>query len=225
MTLSTSSAVKILWGYLILNHQLAPASGIVALGSNDREVADRAAEIFFEGHAPFIVCSGRWGSRSFCTSRSEAELFAERIEAKGVPHEKVLLECRSTNTYENIAYTRALLEEEGIVPRSLIVVTKPFVERRCLAICLKIWPEVRWTVTSPRTCLREYQKRQGDLPHHLVGTVQRLVLYAERGFQIRQTIPGEVLAAYELLRREGYTQQLVEEDERAIERYQSSPRG
>lgn len=227
MTLSTSSALRILWGYLILNHQVAPAGGIVALGSNDREVADRAAQIFGEGHAPFIVCSGLFGTRSFCTTRSEAEIFADRIEAQGVPRDKILLECRSTNTYENIAYTRALLEGEGLTPRSLIVVTKPFIERRCLAICLKVWPQVRWTVTSPRTCLQDYQRRQEDLPHHLVGTVQRLVVYAERGFQIRQTIPAQVLAAYELLRREGYTDQLVEEDETygPIERYLSSPRG
>lgn len=224
MTLSTSSAVKILWGYLILNQPLVPASGIVALGSNDRQVADRAAEIFRWGHAPFIVCSGLWGSRSLCTTRSEAEIFAERIEAHGVPRDKILLECRSTNTFENIYYTRKLLEGEGRSPCSLIVVTKPFVERRCLAICLKVWPEVKWTVTSPRTCLRDYHERQGDLPHHLVGTVQRLVLYGERGFQIRQTIPAKVLAAYDLLRREGYTQQLVE-DEGSIERCLPLQRG
>lgn len=212
MTLSTVTAVKILWTYLLLNQEIQTAEGILALGSNDRCVADRAASLYLSGYAPFIVCSGLFGPRSNCTTTSEAEIFAGRLREHGVPEHKILLERRSTNTFENIFYTRELLERDGIVPRSLIVVTKPFVERRCLAICLKVWPEVQWTVTSPPISLGDYHEHQKDLPHHLVGTVQRLVVYAERGFQIRQTIPREVVAAYELLRREGYTGQLVDDE-------------
>jgi hypothetical protein len=43
----------------------------------------------------------------------------------------------------------------------------------------------------------------------MVGDLQRIRLYAERGFQIPQDIPDDVWAAYEELVRAGYDQRLV----------------
>ena len=60
-----------------------------------------------------------------------------------VPKEKVFVENKATNTGENIANSRALLAANGITPASLIVVQKPFMERRSYATFMKQWPEPR----------------------------------------------------------------------------------
>jgi len=60
-----------------------------------------------------------------------------------VPKEKVFVENKATNTGENIANSRALLATNGITPASLIVVQKPFMERRSYATFMKQWPEPR----------------------------------------------------------------------------------
>jgi hypothetical protein len=45
----------------------------------------------------------------------------------------------------------------------------------------------------------------------MVGDLQRIRVYAERGFQIPQEIPGDVWCAYEELVRDGYDQYLIGE--------------
>ncbi|TWG03264.1 hypothetical protein FHX80_111684 [Streptomyces brevispora] len=43
----------------------------------------------------------------------------------------------------------------------------------------------------------------------LVGTLQRLLIYPAQGFMAADPVPGEVTAAYERLRRAGFTSRLV----------------
>ena len=63
-------------------------------------------------------------------TRPEADIFADAAASAGVPREKIIVENRATNTGENISLSRALLAEHGIAPESIIVVQKPFMERR-----------------------------------------------------------------------------------------------
>lgn len=43
----------------------------------------------------------------------------------------------------------------------------------------------------------------------LVGDTQRIEVYAERGFAVRQEVPNEVRAAFDRLVAAGYTSRLV----------------
>jgi hypothetical protein len=45
----------------------------------------------------------------------------------------------------------------------------------------------------------------------MVGDLQRIRIYAERGFQVYQQIPGEVWSAYEKLVEAGFNSQLVKD--------------
>jgi uncharacterized SAM-binding protein YcdF (DUF218 family) len=134
----------------------------------------------------------------------------------GVPASRILIENRSTNTGENVRFTRALLEARGQTPGSFIVVQKPYMERRSYATFRKVWPEPQVRVTSPQVSMDEYLRgyAHGSLSAHdvisiMVGDLQRIRLYAERGFQIPQDIPDDVWTAYEELVRAGYDQRLV----------------
>jgi len=70
-------------------------------------VAERGAELFHGGWAPLLLLSGHLGSlTSGMWSRSEAEIFAEVATTVGVPRERILVEARSTNTGENVDYSR-----------------------------------------------------------------------------------------------------------------------
>jgi uncharacterized SAM-binding protein YcdF (DUF218 family) len=90
-------------------------------------------------------------------------------------------------------------------------------ERRSYATFRKLWPEKQVVVTSPRMSMDEYLSAgsHGDLSPDdivsiMVGDLQRIRLYPERGFQIPQEIPGDVWHAYEELVRAGYATHLVE---------------
>jgi uncharacterized SAM-binding protein YcdF (DUF218 family) len=53
----------------------------------------------------------------------------------------VLVETRSTNTGENVLFTKRMLDERQIDVQSFIVVQKPYMERRSYATFRKVWPE------------------------------------------------------------------------------------
>ena len=103
------------------------ADVIIALGTYDLRVADYAAEVFLSGRAPLLICSGGLGKlTSSLFTTPEAELFAERCRSLGVPPENILIEAASTNTGENFRFSRDLLSERGIFPRTGIAVCKPY---------------------------------------------------------------------------------------------------
>jgi uncharacterized SAM-binding protein YcdF (DUF218 family) len=209
--------VEKLWHYHQLNHTLAPADAILVLCSHDRRVAERGAELFLEGFAPLLIFSGGLGTiTKHLWQEPEADQFARIAIALGVPADRILIENRSTNTGENVRFTKQLLAEKGIDIGRFIVVQKPYMERRSYATFKKVWPEKDLLVTSPRVTLDEYLESYtneslsvGDVISIMVGDLQRIRLYAEKGFQIPQEIPDDVWRAYEQLVKVGYDARLV----------------
>lgn len=204
---------RLIWDYHHVGHTLLPSDVIFVLGSHDPRVAERGAEVFLAGWAPLVVFSGNLGAltREMWT-RPEAEIFAEVAAAKGVPRDRMLLEARSTNTGENVDFSRALLAERGISPRRAIAVQKPYMERRTLATFQQRWPELEVRVTSPRADFDAYPNAditREDVIDIMVGDFQRIFVYAERGWAAPQEIPAEVMEAYENLVKAGYTGRLL----------------
>lgn len=107
---------KTLWDYHLLHHKLTPADGILVLGSHDKRVGKRAAEVFLQKLAPWVLFSGASGNGSDDWAKSEAETFADIAHDVGVPREKILIENKSTNTGENIQFSYQLLKEQKIFP-------------------------------------------------------------------------------------------------------------
>lgn len=204
---------RIVWDYHHVGHTLARADCIFVLGSHDTRVAERGAEVFLAGWAPLIVFSGNLGAlTSDIWTRPEAEIFADVAAASGVPRDRMLIENRSTNTGENVDFSRALLAERGIHPRRAIAVQKPYMERRTHATFRQRWPELDVIVTSPQIGFDEYPSdaiRREDVIHIMLGDLQRLIVYAERGWSAPQEIPPAVRDAYGRLVAAGYTRRLL----------------
>jgi len=213
MTTRTDDLAKILWDYMLLRQPLTPADVILVLGSNDVRVGEHGGRLFLSGLAPLMVCSGNVGRLTAGQfERSEAETFAYAAVRLGVPRSAILIEDASTNTGDNIDRSRALLASAGIYPARVILVQKPYMERRAWATFKRRWPEPELQVTSPPIPYDEYPTP--GIPRELVinilvGDVQRMRAYAERGFQVPQPIPDRVWAAWEELVARGYTDHLV----------------
>ena len=206
-----------IWNYHQLNHQLSKADAILVLCSHDKCVAVRGAQLLLEGWAPLLVFSGGFGAitKSIWTE-PEADQFARVAEEMGVPAAKILIENQSSNTGENILFTKELLAERQIDARKFIVVQKPYMERRSYATFRKLWPEKELVVTSPRATFDDYltsyasrELSKNQVVSIMVGDLQRIKLYAEKGYQIPQEIPADVWGAYEELVKAGYDQYLI----------------
>jgi uncharacterized SAM-binding protein YcdF (DUF218 family) len=206
-----------IWDYHRLGHRLVPADAIMVLCSHDTSVAATGAQLWLDGWAPLLVFSGGLGAITRrLWQEPEADQFARVAIAMGVPPGRILIENRSTNTGENVRFTRALLEAHGIDPARLILVQKPYMERRTYATFEKVWPGKTLVVTSPPVSFDEYLARYSnealttdDVIGIMTGDLQRIRLYPQLGFQIEQHVPDDVWAAFEELVSLGYDKYLV----------------
>jgi uncharacterized SAM-binding protein YcdF (DUF218 family) len=219
MTDRIRALVEKLWSYHRLNHPLSKADAIVVLCSHDIRVAETGAQLFADRWAPLLIFSGGLGAITrHMWQEPEADQFASVAVGLGVPRDRILVENRSTNTGENVRFTRELLASRGMDPRKLIVVQKPYMERRAYATFRKVWPDPEIVVTSPPVSLEQYlasyanaELSPDDVISIMVGDLQRIRLYPAMGFQIPQDIPEDVWAAYEELVMAGYNSRLIPE--------------
>lgn len=210
--------IQLLWNYHLMQHTLEKADCILVLGSHDLRVAEHAADLYLQGRAGRIIFSGGLGRLTEgIWQRPEADVFAETALRKAVPADRIWKENRSTNTGENLRLTKKLMEEKGVDFQRFIVVQKPYMERRAYATFKKHFPDKECIISSPPLDYAAYcipgdpEISHERVIHLIVGDLQRLWVYADKGFQVPQKIPAQVMDAYYVLVEMGYTDHLVGE--------------
>ena len=209
--------LQILWDYLGMHQTPEKADVIVGFGNFNDNIARRAAELYLQGYAPKILFTGGLGRNTKnLLPEPEADRFARVAMECGVPEADILREDRSTNTKENILFTREMLERLGLKHERILGVHQPFMERRICAAMGVYWPEQSFRVTSPQVTIPEYLReaeRQGMTQEGsisvIVGDFQRMDLYAKLGYQLPQEIPEEAWEAFRQLVGMGYDKQLA----------------
>jgi uncharacterized SAM-binding protein YcdF (DUF218 family) len=209
-------SIETVWNYHHVHHPLESADVLLVLGGHDLRVAEYAAKLFLRGVAPFIVVSGGIAHTNDLLNTgweiSEADMFAQVMEKAGVPSEKIVLEKQATNTGENFSLSRELIEEQHPDFQTVLAVTKPYMERRALATGTKQWPDKKIIVTSPPLSFQDYVAGdilRDDVINLMMGDLQRIDVYGQKGFQTIQEIPREVWEALEVLKSAGYTKHLL----------------
>jgi uncharacterized SAM-binding protein YcdF (DUF218 family) len=208
---------RIIWDYMAVGQSLKKCGAIFVLCSIDERVAEYGAKLFLEGYGDWLIFSGGVAHIGDLMQtdygKSEAEHFADIAIKLGVPKEKILIENQATNTGENITFTYELLKAKGLRPSSLLLVQKPYMERRTYATFMRQWPgkNVDITVSSPPIKYDEYfdeTNTKDRVINIMVGDLKRISDYPKLGFQIKQAIPIAVWDAYKALVKLGYTKSL-----------------
>ncbi|MFD3492427.1 YdcF family protein [Streptomyces sp. NPDC058690] len=213
ISVQTWSDAQRLWDFQKMRHELRPCSVGIGLGSHDLGVADVTVNLYQRGMFPLIVFTGATSRTTRDRMpRGEAEHYRERALELGVPASAILVEPKARNTGENINFARELLAERGVDVSSVLLVSKPYEERRAYATARRLWPGIEIVSASASMTLSEYVDSMKDprlVLDMLVGAQQRLLIYPEQGFMIRQEVPDAVAAAYEHLCSEGFTNRLM----------------
>jgi uncharacterized SAM-binding protein YcdF (DUF218 family) len=204
---------QLIWDYHQMHHELRPVDVGIGLGSHDLGVATFAAQLYRQGLFPTLVFTGA-NSRTTAARfpRGEAVHYREHAITLGVPDSDVLVEPRATNTGQNIAFTRELLADEVASVESVLLISKPYMERRAFATCQKVWPEVEVICASEPIAFADYIDSIGDpglVLDMLVGDLQRVIEYPVLGFAVEQDVPDDVQIAYERLIEAGYISRLM----------------
>ncbi|MFZ4186524.1 YdcF family protein [Streptomyces pseudogriseolus] len=207
------SKAKLVWDFHQMHHDVRPVDVAIGLGSHDLGVAAFSAELYRAGLFPTLVFTGgNSPTTAKVFPRGEAVHFREHALALGVPDNAILVEPNAGNTGQNITLSREVLAAAGITPKSVLLVSKPYMERRSFATARKVWPEVEVICASEPMEFDDYLKSIGDeklVIDMLVGDLQRIIEYPKLGFAIEQHVPEDVHAAYESLIRAGFTSRLI----------------
>lgn len=209
--------LQTIWDFLCLNQSPQKADVIVGFGNFNTDIARRAAELYLQGLAPKILFTGGLGRNTEgLLPEPEAVRFAKVAISCGVPEQDIILEDKSRNTADNILFTKVLLEQLGVKHERILGVHQPFMERRIKAAMGVYWPELSFSVTSPQVSIPEYlerAKQQGISENAsisvIVGDFQRMELYAQKGWQLKQEIPEQAWEAFHELVAMGYDKQLA----------------
>lgn len=205
--------IQILWDYMRMNHKLKKSDCIIGLGTVDTNVANIASELYLNGYADKIIFSGGLGKITYkLWNETEAEKFTKIAIKRGVPRENIYIEKESTNTGDNFRFSKRLIENKKLNIKSCIVVCKPYDEKRAYAAFKKIMPEYEVIIHSENISCEEYYKRNGDeWVNVLVGDIQRMKIFAKKGWQIKMDIPQDIWDAYKILEKRGYNKFILKD--------------
>lgn len=90
---------------------------------------DEAIKLFEAGYAPIIIVSGAQGPDE---STSEAVSMKNYLLNHGIPAERILLEDQSFNTYQNLANSHKIMQENNL--RTAVIVSNASHIRRSLLL-------------------------------------------------------------------------------------------
>ncbi|NRA36833.1 MAG: YdcF family protein [Planctomycetes bacterium] len=204
---------QILWDFHVQRDRLKKVDAIFVMGSIDLDVPAYGIELYHQGLAPLIIFSGGLGNfTEGVFDRPEADIFADMARELKVPEEAIVVENKSTNSGENVQFTKALLADRQIDLDNLIAVQKPMMGKRVALTMSCQWPEMKCMVTSREILFVDYHNEfysTEDIINVMVGDFERILAYPDLGYQSIAEIPAKVMQAYEVLRSLGYTQHSV----------------
>lgn len=130
--------------FIFLEDLPEKADLIIVPGNTWPQPARRAAALYHEGMAPYIVVSGRYskGQQTFAGAAcegdrykgaymTEADFLTDVLIREGVPETAVLQERKAEFTLENARYIRRLLEEKKMAVKKALICCQAFHARRC----------------------------------------------------------------------------------------------
>lgn len=204
----------VLWNYHNISKKLSSINNsiIIGFGSYDLRVAEHCAMLFNLGTNNRIIFTGKngnWTTDLWGQDCIEAELFAKHVEAL-VSKENINLEREARNLGENVLFSKKMIDTLGLKFENIILVTKPNTTRRAYATTLALCPDLESNlhISSPDYDLDNISPviSVNNIISELVGDIERIIDYPQKGFQISQEVPAEVIDAYLRLKKHGYTE-------------------
>lgn len=118
------------------------------------------------------------GGRGNADEETEAEAARHFAISEGIPPEDILIEDKSTSTYENLAFTKPIVEANGI--KTVLLVSDPLHLKRSVEIAKSFNYEV-YPSPTPTTKYQGFTSRMKLLSHET---------YYYAGFLLRRTLGG-----------------------------------
>ena len=160
---------------------------IFGTSTTDNEILESVARDYQQGRFPKLLVTGLSGRLYSETGKPVAHIMRDELIARGVPSDVILVQDKSTNTLEDVAFSLDVLEKHDVSPESIAFLCKAHHSGRCLRTLRKFFPS---HTLSPITYLAEYEGvkiSKEDWYQHEVsrgrvyGEYLRIIEYTKRG--------------------------------------------
>lgn len=215
-------SLKEIWDYMKLNQPLEKCDLIIGCGCANLEIPVKCAKLYNEGYANKILFTGGYGKiTAKIFDKPESMIYKEIAILNGVLEEDILIEDKSTNTGDNFRFAKDILNRNKIKHDKILIVHKPFSERRTISSAKAILKNSKLIITSLDTTFEKtleqlkshkYEKIV-DIISTIVGDVQRMIIYPQFGWQVECDVPEEVISAYRYLKDMGFDKYIFSEQE------------
>ena len=176
--------------FIFVEDEPKKADVIFVPGNGYPQMAERAAELYREGYAPYVLPSGRFSTVTGVFSGvlakkerypgeflTEWEFLETVLVKNGVPKEAILREDYATFTYENAIYSRQVTDKAGICVKKAILCCKTYHTRRSLVYYQLLYPETEFRVCPSCTdgITRENWKETEEGVEAVTGEISRII--------------------------------------------------
>lgn len=147
--------------FVFVEHPVQRADIIFVPGNGYPQMAEKAAQLWKEGYAPFVLPSGKYSISvgAFSGVLDKADLYNENYKTEweflkdvlvknGVSLEAVLREDKAVHTYDNAIRSRAVTDALGIDIKKAIICCKNYHARRCLMYYQLMYPDTEFYVVA-----------------------------------------------------------------------------
>lgn len=190
LTAGAERYIRAVTDFIFVEDKPEKADVILIPGSRKTEHAVRAAELYREGYAPWVLPSGRYATTAGCfrgvperyrdeypvAYETEWAFLRAVLMKHGVPESAILREDRATYTWENATLSRDVLSANGIEAGTAILSCQAFHARRALLYYQAALPATRFLVCPTATpgCTRDDWFLSEKGRSRVLGEVQRL---------------------------------------------------
>lgn len=209
MIQSSMEPAKYLFEYLaVKDPECVSANLIIGFGHFDLRIASLCGCLYKKGFGDKILFTGGRGSGTADLQEAEGIVFRNVLfsEYPDIPETDVIVESNSTNTGENIRFSEEVLKsadsnfcfEKGI--KSIIAVASPYRQRRVWRTLQKLYPEIRIynkpVETDFETEVKLFKEKNEDFAQLILGEMERIVNYPDKGYMNYELIPAMIFEAY-----------------------------
>lgn len=198
---SLEESIELFSDYLKMEDAPEQADAIFILGGSTLGPTLKAAELYKAGYAPkivFIANEGKFsGSRIW--GMPEFQKYREVLREAGVPEEAMVSAGMSTNTLVEAKEAIPFMEKHGIDPNKVILISRPFHQRRAYATFKQQHPDVHY-INCPAD--EPLDINDPETRERLVAEAERLLDYGTRKKDIeKQEIPFKLRQAVVIVRK------------------------
>lgn len=142
--------------FIFLEEQPEKADMIFVPGNGYPQMAERAAELWKNGYAPWILPSGRYSvvTGEFSGVLAKADIYQGQYETEweflksvllknGVDEQAILKENQATYTYQNAIFSREVTDKKRISVKKGIICCKAQHARRCKMYYQLLYPQAK----------------------------------------------------------------------------------